>query len=572
MAKTTKFIFVTGGVVSSLGKGLVSATIGALMENRGLRVANMKLDPYINIDPGTMNPLQHGEVFVTDDGAETDLDLGHYERFVSTKMSRLNNITTGQIYHSVISKERRGDYLGGTVQVIPHITDEIKQRILHCSEGLDLLVVEIGGTVGDIESLPFLEAIRQLRIELGAENSVSVHLTLVPYVAAAGELKTKPTQHSVGKLREIGIQADVLICRSERRIESDILKKIAMFCNVSLDAVFQSTDVETIYQLPVLLADQGFDEKLSELLNIWSRAPRLSQWESIVRAVLSPSRAITVGFVGKYVQLVESYKSLNESLIHAGISNDTRVHIRHIDSEDIEVQGAEALLATVDAILVAPGFGARGTEGKVAAVRYARENKVPFFGICLGMQMAVVEFARNVCGLKGANSSEIVANSPHPVVDLMPNQRGITDKGATMRLGAYPCVLKERTKAREAYGKVTISERHRHRWEINNAYRDTLERNGMVLSGMSPDGRLIEMIELPDHPYFVACQFHPEFKSRPIEPHPLFARFVEAACAKKIRSQSLESAVESTLNTPAEPSGEVPALDSSAPRSAHIVS
>jgi CTP synthase len=529
MAKQTKFIFVTGGVVSSLGKGLVSATIGALMENRGLRVANMKLDPYINVDPGTMNPLQHGEVFVTDDGAETDLDLGHYERFVSARMSQLNNVTTGQIYHSVITKERRGEYLGGTVQVIPHITDEIKSRVLRCAEGLDLLIVEVGGTVGDIESLPFLEAIRQLRIELGPQNSVSVHLTLVPYVAAAGELKTKPTQHSVGKLREIGIQADVLVCRAEQSLETDILKKIAMFCNVSLDAVFVSLDVDTIYQLPLMLADQGLDDKLADLLNIWSRAPRLSAWERIVDKVRNPSRRVKIGFVGKYVQLVESYKSLNEALIHGGIANDAGVEIRHIDSEEIEQKGPEALLADCDAILVAPGFGARGTEGKIAAINYARTREVPFFGICFGMQLAVVEFARNVCTLANANSSEVTDDTPHKVVDLMPDQRGVTDKGATMRLGVYPCALGEGTLAREIYGSAEISERHRHRWEINNNYRDTLERHGMVLSGLSPDGRLVEMIELPQHPYFVACQFHPEFKSRPADPHPLFVRFVGAA-------------------------------------------
>lgn len=529
MAKKTKFIFVTGGVVSSLGKGLVSASIGALMEARGLRVANMKLDPYINVDPGTMNPLQHGEVFVTDDGAETDLDLGHYERFVSTHMSRLNNITTGQVYHTVISKERRGEYLGGTVQVIPHITDEIKQRVRKCAEGLDLLIVEIGGTVGDIESLPFLEAIRQLRIEQGVQDSVSVHLTLVPYIAAAGELKTKPTQHSVGKLREIGIQADVLICRSDRKLEKSILEKIAMFCNVSLDAVFQSIDVETIYQLPLLLSGQGLDEKLSERLNIWSRSPRLAAWESIVESVLKPRNTVRVGFVGKYVQLVESYKSLNEALIHGGIANQTHVDITHIDSVDIEAHGAERYLADMDAVLVAPGFGARGAEGKVEAVRYAREQEIPFFGICYGMQLAVVEFARNVCGLTNANSSEIVDDSPHPVVDLMLEQRDVTDKGATMRLGAYPCVLKPDTKAFAAYGVAEISERHRHRWEINNAYRDPLQRNGMVISGLSPDQRLIEMIEIPDHPYFVACQFHPEFKSRPLAAHPLFTSFIKAA-------------------------------------------
>ncbi|ACY15279.1 CTP synthase [Haliangium ochraceum] len=544
MSKQTKIIFVTGGVVSSLGKGLVSASIGALMESRGLRVANMKLDPYINVDPGTMNPLQHGEVFVTDDGAETDLDLGHYERFVSTRMSRLNNITTGQVYHSVITKERQGAYLGGTVQVIPHITDEIKRRILLCAEGLDLLIVEVGGTVGDIESLPFLEAIRQLRSELGAEHSLSVHLTLVPYLAAAGELKTKPTQHSVGKLREIGIQADVLICRSERPLDEDLLRKLAMFCNVALDAVFQSVDVETVYQLPMLLADQGLDEKLSQLLNIWSRAPRLSAWETIVEGVLSPEREIVIGFVGKYVQLVESYKSLNEALVHAGIANRARVRILHIDSEEVEERGAEALLADVDGVLVAPGFGARGAEGKIAAVHYARAQRIPFLGICLGMQVAVVEFARHVCGLEGAASTEFDSDTEHPVVDLMPDQQNVTDKGATMRLGAYPCVLEEGSRAYRAYGKREISERHRHRWELNNAYREVLIEHGMHLSGISPDGRLVEVIELEDHPHFVACQFHPEFTSRPLEPSPLFGSFVAAACiyAAERHGQSAEQA------------------------------
>ncbi len=530
MTKQTKFIFVTGGVVSSLGKGLVSASLGALMESRGLRVANMKLDPYINVDPGTMNPIQHGEVFVTDDGAETDLDLGHYERFVSTRMSRLNNVTTGQVYYEVISKERRGEYLGSTVQVIPHITDEIKRRILRCSEGLDLIIVEIGGTVGDIESLPFLEAIRQLRSELGPQNSVSVHLTLVPYLAAAGELKTKPTQHSVGKLREIGIQADVLICRSEHRLDGDLLKKIAMFSNVALDAVFQSLDVETIYQLPMHLAEQGVDEKLSERLNIWSRAPRLSDWEKLVHNALSPAREVNIGFVGKYVQLVESYKSLNEALVHGGISNDTRVNIHHLDAEEIQSKGAGAMLAGVDGILVAPGFGARGTEGKISAVHYARTENVPFLGICLGMQLAVVEFARAECGLVGANSTEVDEHAAHPVVALMVEQQTITEKGATMRLGAYPCTLKEGTRARQIYDKGEISERHRHRWEINNAYRDTLSKHGMVLSGISPDGNLVEMIELPEHRFFVGCQFHPEFCSRPLDPHPLFRSFIAASC------------------------------------------
>jgi CTP synthase len=529
MSKQTKFIFVTGGVVSSLGKGLASASIGALMENRGLKVANMKLDPYINVDPGTMNPMQHGEVFVTDDGAETDLDLGHYERFVSTRMTRTNNVTTGQIYHSVITKERRGEYLGGTVQVIPHITDEIKDRIRRCAEGNDILIVEVGGTVGDIESLPFLEAIRQLRHDLGHQNSVAVHLTLIPYIAAAGELKTKPTQHSVQKLREIGIVPEVLICRVDRPIDQNMRKKIALFCNVSGDAVFTSRDVPTIYELPLRLHEEGLDDKVAELLNIWSRAPRLTEWERMVEKIKNPARAVVIGFVGKYVQLVESYKSLNEALVHGGIANDCKVTIRHIDSEEVEKRGSEALLADVDAILVAPGFGARGTEGKIEAIRYAREKKVPFFGICFGMQLAVVEFARDVCGLAGASSSELDPSTPHPVVDLMPDQRGVVDKGATMRLGAYPCVVLEGTRAFEAYGTGQINERHRHRWEVNNAYREQLQNRGLVLSGLSPDRRLVEMIELKDHPYFVGCQFHPEFMSRPMAPHPLFRRFIRAA-------------------------------------------
>ncbi len=541
MANQTKFVFVTGGVVSSLGKGLLSASIGALMENRGLRVANMKLDPYLNVDPGTMNPVQHGEVFVTDDGAETDLDLGHYERFVSTKMSKLNNITTGQIYSTVIAKERRGEYLGSTVQVIPHITDEIKQRVLRCAEGFDLLIVEVGGTVGDIESLPFLEAVRQLRIELGYQNSVSVHLTLVPFIGAAGEHKTKPTQHSVQKLREIGIQADILVCRCERRLAEDVLRKMAMFCNVGADSVFQSVDVDTIYRLPLVLAEQGLDGRLASMLNIWSRASQLGAWEEVVNHITQPKRKVVIGFVGKYVQLVESYKSLNEALLHAGAANDSRVEIHHIDSELLETGDIAAQLGKYDGILVAPGFGARGTEGKISAVRFARERGLPFFGICFGLQMAVVEYARNVCGLVGANSVEIDAATAHPVVDFMPDQRGVTDKGGTMRLGAYPCVLTAGTKAAEAYGATEISERHRHRYEVNNNYRDTLTKHGMVLSGLSPDGRLVEMIELPQHPYFVACQFHPEFKSRPQAPHPLFTRFVKAAVEYHERADKRKS-------------------------------
>jgi CTP synthase len=535
--KQTKFIFVSGGVVSSLGKGLASASIGALMENRGLKVSLLKMDPYINVDPGTMNPLQHGEVYVTDDGAETDLDLGHYERFVSARMSRLNNFTTGQIYHSVIRKERKGEYLGGTVQVIPHITDEIKANILKAAEGNDLLIVEVGGTVGDIESLPFLEAIRQLRLEIGHGNSINVHLTLVPYIGAAGELKTKPTQHSVERLRAIGIQPDILICRCERPVSAELKKKMAMFTNVPADAVFTSQDVPTIYELPLRLHDEGLDDKIAELLNIWSRSPALTQWERIVKSIKEPQRQVVVGFVGKYVHLVESYKSLNEALVHGGIDNDCRVLIRHIDSEEIEKRGADALLADVDAILVGPGFGERGTEGKIAAARYAREHGVPYFGICLGLQIAVIEFARNVVGLRDANSTEFNEKAEHPVIHMMPDQRGIVDKGATMRLGAYPCVLLPGTHAAQAYGAGEISERHRHRYEVNNEYRELLQNHGLVLSGLSPDKRLVEIVELKNHPYFLGCQFHPEFQSRPFAPHPLFRRFIRAAVELQIGSK-----------------------------------
>ncbi|MCP4445294.1 MAG: CTP synthase [Myxococcales bacterium] len=527
----TKFVFVTGGVVSSLGKGLVSASVGALMENRGLRVANIKLDPYLNVDAGTMNPLQHGEVYVTDDGAETDLDLGHYERFVSARMSQLNNVTSGRVYHSVIEKERSGEYLGGTIQVIPHITNEIKRRVLECAEGLDLLVVEVGGTVGDIESLPFLEAIRQLRLDLGHDNSVSIHVTLLPYLAAAGELKTKPTQHSVQKMREIGIQADILVCRSEREIEEGILDKIAMFCSVHRDSVFVSSDVDTIYAVPLMLAEQGMDDKICEILNIWSRATQLTDWEELVENVRHPKHNVTIAMVGKYVSLVESYKSINEALMHGGVAHHSSVTIVHVDAEEIEAKGAADALSGVDGILVAPGFGSRGTEGKIAAVQYARESNVPFFGICLGMQMAVVEFARNVCGLTGAASTEVDESTKHPVVHLMPDQRGITDKGATMRLGAYPCKLSDGSHARRIYGDENISERHRHRWEVNNEYRDLLQTKGLVLSGVSPDERLVEMVELTDHLFFLASQFHPEFNSRPLAPHPVFAAFISASLA-----------------------------------------
>ncbi|MDB4983419.1 MAG: synthase, partial [Myxococcales bacterium] len=513
---------------------LASASIGSLLETRGLKLTIQKLDPYLNVDPGTMNPMQHGEVFVTDDGAETDLDLGHYERFISQRMTKLNNATSGQIYLSVIQKERRGEYLGGTVQVIPHVTDEIKARIVACAKGQDVLIVEVGGTVGDIESLPFLEAIRQLRLEVGAQNAISVHVTLVPYISAAGELKTKPTQHSVMKLREIGIQADILLCRSEKPIEPALKKKIAMFTNVAADCVFSAEDVGNIYEVPIHFHHEGVDDKIGELLNIWTRAPELTGWERVVHRLKSPVAEVQIGLVGKYVDLVESYKSLNEALKHGGLGNECRVNLHHIDSEEIEKRGPAALLAAMDGILVAPGFGSRGIEGKIDAVRYARENGVPFFGICLGLQMAVIEFARNVAGLKGANSTEIDATTPHPVVDFMADQRNVTDKGATMRLGAYPCVLSPGTKAAAAYGTSEISERHRHRYEVNNDYRAALSAKGMVFSGLSPDHRLVEMIELPDHPYFVGCQFHPEFKSRPQEPHPLFQAFIGAALHERV--------------------------------------
>ncbi len=528
LPKRTKFIFVSGGVVSSLGKGLASASLGTLLEARGLKVAIQKLDPYLNVDPGTMNPTQHGEVFVTDDGAETDLDLGHYERFLSHRTSRLNNATSGQIYQTVISKERKGEYLGGTVQVIPHVTDEIKARILTCAAGLDVLIVEIGGTVGDIESLPFLEAVRQLRFEMGYQNAISVHVTLVPYIGAAGEMKTKPTQHSVMKLREIGIQPDILLCRSSRPVGAPLKQKIALFTNVAPDAVFSAEDVDCIYDLPTKFHKQGVDEKVAELLNIWSRAPELTGWEHVVERMRHPRFEVEIALVGKYVDLAESYKSLNEAIMHGGIANDCRVNLRHVDSEAIEREGPGCLDSS-DGILVAPGFGTRGTEGKIVAARYAREKGVPYFGICLGLQIATIEFARNVAGLSGASSTELAERPAHPVIDFLPEQRGITDKGATMRLGAYPCVLAPGTRAEAAYGAREISERHRHRYEVNNAYRDRLVAAGLVISGLSPDGQLVEMIELPEHPYFVACQFHPEFKSRPQNPHPLFRSFVEAA-------------------------------------------
>ncbi len=529
----TKFIFVTGGVMSSLGKGLAAASLGALLESRGLRVSLQKLDPYLNIDPGTMNPFQHGEVYVTDDGAETDLDLGHYERFTNAKLTRKHNITTGQIYHAVITKERRGEYLGDTVQVIPHVTDQIKEGILSITDANDVAIVEIGGTVGDIESLPFLEAVRQLRSDLGKENTLYVHLTYVPYIATAGELKTKPTQHSVKELLQIGIQPDVLLCRTDRYLPSEIKRKIALFCNVRQEAVITAKDVEIIYEVPVVYHKEGVDEIIVESLGMWTRNPDISHWVRLVEKWKSLEEEVVIAVVGKYVAQKDAYKSLHEALTHAGIANDVRVRIKYVDSEEVEQQGAERFLGDVDGVLVPGGFGKRGFEGKIASARYAREHGVPYFGICLGMQMAVVEFARNVCGLRDAHSVEFDESSPDPVVHLMYEQRGIKDKGGTMRLGAYPCKVRPGTKAYEAYGREEISERHRHRYEINNRYRDVFERHDLVLSGLSPDGNLVEIVEIKGHPWFVGCQFHPEFKSHPHNPHPLFREFIRAALGRR---------------------------------------
>lgn len=532
-----KFIFITGGVLSSLGKGLAAASIGALMESRGLRVTLQKLDPYINVDPGTMNPFQHGEVFVTDDGAETDLDLGHYERFTHARMAIKNNYTSGSIYYSVITKERRGDYLGGTVQVIPHVTDEIKSCIRGVVDDVDIVIVEIGGTVGDIESLPFLEAIRQFRGDVGRENVVYIHVTLVPYLKTSGEVKTKPTQHSVKELLGIGIQPDILLCRTEQFLPSELKAKIAHFCNVQPDAVITAKDVECIYEVPLLFHQEGLDEKIVRLLNIWTRAPILDLWEKIAHKFKEPAHEVRIAIVGKYIDLKESYKSLNEALVHGGIAHNTRVRLDYVDSENVEKEGGEALIQGADGILVPGGFGQRGIEGKIKAIRYARENKIPFLGICLGMQLATVEYSRHVAGLEKAHSMEFNKHTPHPVIDLMrewfdyKNNRTIrrdesSDYGGTMRLGAYPCILEPDSFAHCAYECGEISERHRHRYEFNNEYRDILAQHGLRFTGLSPDRNLVEIIELPDHPWFLGCQFHPEFKSRPMAPHPIFKAFV----------------------------------------------
>ncbi len=527
--RITKHIFVTGGVASSIGKGIVAASIGALLEARGLKVANMKLDPYINVDPGTMNPLQHGEVFVTDDGTETDLDLGHYERFTSTLMSRSSNVTTGRIYATVIEKERRGDYLGGTVQVIPHITDEIKSFVRRGSAGADVLIVEIGGTVGDIESLPFLEALRQLKVDLGPTSAINVHVTLVPYIAAAGELKTKPTQHSVRDMREIGMQPEIIVARCDRPISDDLKRKIGLFCNVPSNAVITGQDVESIYEVPLAFHREGLDELILQRLNIWTGEAKLEAWEQIVSKLRDATGRVNIAVVGKYVDHTDAYKSLHEALLHGGMANDARVILRYIDSEELAKQGPDAMLEGADGILVPGGFGNRGGEGKIEAVRYAREHGVPFFGICLGLQVAVIEFARHVCGLENATSIEFDKDAEHPVIHLMPSQHAVTKKGGSMRLGAYPCALTPGSLAARVYGAAEVSERHRHRFEVNNLYRETIESHGLRFSGQSPDGHLVEMIELPDHPWFLGCQFHPEFKSRPYAPHPLFAAFVAAS-------------------------------------------
>jgi CTP synthase len=523
-------IFVTGGVVSSLGKGIAAASLGRLLVERGLAVTIQKFDPYINVDPGTLSPFQHGEVYVTDDGAETDLDLGHYERFIEESLSQANNVTTGRIYQNVITKERRGEYLGSTVQVIPHITDEIKAAIRRLMPNHDVVIAEIGGTVGDIESLPFLEAIRQLRGDVGREHTLFIHLTLIPYMAAAGELKTKPTQHSVRELMEIGIQPDILICRTEHELTDEMRRKIALFCNVKTEAVIEARDVETIYEVPLVFHRQGLDQLVADKLGLDVPEPDLSSWRALVERVKHPARgSVRIAVVGKYTELVDSYKSIHEALVHGGIANDVRVEIEWLSSEDISGPEDATRLADHDGLLVPGGFGVRGVEGMVRAIQWARESELPFFGICLGLQSAIIEFARNVCHLEDSHSREFAPECADPVVSLMDSQRQVTDMGGTMRLGAYPCELKPGSLVAQVYGKREISERHRHRYEVNNEYRDTLSEHGLRLSGLSPDGTLVEVIELPGHPWFVATQFHPELKSRPAHPHPLFASFIEAA-------------------------------------------
>ncbi len=534
-----KYIFITGGVVSSLGKGIVSASVGKLLESKGLRVILMKCDPYLNVDPGTMSPYQHGEVYVTDDGAETDLDLGHYERFTNAELSRLNNITTGKIYFSVINKERRGDYLGATVQVVPHITDEIKSAIKNVThnKSVDVVICEIGGTVGDIESLPFLEAIRQFRQDIGRENAINVHLTLIPYIRAADEIKTKPTQHSVANMREIGIQPDILMCRTEKKLSKEVREKIALFCNVETEQVIQALDVQDIYEVPLALKEEGLDTLIVRLLklNCEDGEAKMKAWRTnVVDKALNPSKHVVIGVVGKYIELQDAYKSIYEAIKHGGIANDARVEIRRLDAEDLAAPGTEKHLKDLNGVLVPGGFGDRGIEGKIRAIKFARENKVPFFGVCLGMQCAVIEFARNVCGMNRSNSTEFNKTTPYPVIALLEEQRSVQNLGGTMRLGSYPCVLKKGTRAHKAYGRESIHERHRHRYEFNKKYKAKMETSGLVISGTSPNGRLVEIVELADHPWFVGCQFHPEFRSKPDQAHPLFRDFVKASLAHKV--------------------------------------
>ncbi|MFH1406743.1 MAG: CTP synthase [Candidatus Omnitrophota bacterium] len=532
----SKFIFVTGGVVSSLGKGIASASIGKLLESKGLKITLIKCDPYINVDPGTMNPYQHGEVYVLNDGAETDLDLGHYERFTNADLDRSNNITTGKIYYSVITKERRGDYLGKTVQIIPHITDEIKNSLkkVAADKKVDVVIVEIGGTVGDIESLPFLEAIRQLRLEVGRDYAINIHVTLVPYIKSAGEIKTKPTQHSVGTLREIGIMPDIIICRTEKDLSEDTKAKIALFCNVDKEAVIPAVDVDYIYEIPLRFKKEGLDKLIVRLLNLECADGDLLDWEEkVVKKLKFPSRETTIAVVGKYITLQDAYKSIYEALIHGAVANDTKLAIRKVDSEDIEKHGPGKYFDGVKGILVPGGFGSRGIEGKIQAIRYARENDIPFLGLCLGMQTAVIEFARNVCGMKGANSTEFCKTTRYPVISLIEEQKKVKEKGASMRLGAYLCAIKKGSKAHQAYRKKKVSERHRHRYEFNNRYRDAMGKKGMVFSGIYPRRDLVEMVELKEHPWFLACQFHPEFKSKPNKAHPLFSSFIAASLRSK---------------------------------------
>lgn len=525
----TKYIFVTGGVVSSLGKGIVGASIGALLESRGLRVSMTKVDPYLNVDPGTMSPFQHGEVFVTDDGAETDLDIGHYERFTSANLTKLNSFSTGQVYDRVLNKERRGDYLGGTVQVIPHVTDQIKENIYAGADGADVGIIEIGGTVGDIESLPFLEAIRQIRYDLGEENVLYIHLTLVPYISAAHELKTKPTQHSVKELRQIGIQPHILVCRADRPIPLDLREKIGLFCNVKPERVIDACDMDTIYKVPLYLHAQGLDQIIVDALNIWTRNPELSEWQKIEEALDNPRASCRIGIVGKYVDVIDSYKSISEALTHAGISHHTKVELVYFDAAILDAENVGEHLKSVDGVVVPGGFGNRGIEGKIAAISYLRRNKVPFLGICLGMQLAAIEFARHELQLGDADSQEFEPSSRNLIIHLMEEQKTVVSKGGTMRLGAYPCQLRRGSKAHQAYEEDLISERHRHRYEFNNSFRESFVKHGMNFSGLSPDGQLVEMIELEDHPWFVGCQFHPELKSKPMHAHPLFKEFVRAA-------------------------------------------